>query len=278
MFVPADFEIAAEGELHPAERREVFAPADGVVQSVLVEHGDDVMPSQPLMRLRSPALDLESARIQGEIQTAEKRLAAILAARLEADADPKAREGRALSLTAEEEEVKEALKSLRQQEQLLDRQLADLEIRSPQAGRILTWDVMRNWASRPVERGQPLLTLGNVSGRWLVELRLPDQQVGYVMDAAQQARQEGTPLKVCLALSSAPGVVYQGELERIALRSEWDKSRDKAHVLVTVRCMDIIDAPLPGATVTGRIQCGRRSVGFVWFHDAWNSIRRRLLF
>ena len=50
--VPADFEIAADGELQPLVRREIFAPAAAVVDSVLVEHGDRVKTGQPLLRLR----------------------------------------------------------------------------------------------------------------------------------------------------------------------------------------------------------------------------------
>jgi multidrug efflux pump subunit AcrA (membrane-fusion protein) len=278
VFVPADFEISVQGELLPAQRREIFAPTDGVLEAILVEHGDDVVPGQPLLRLRSTALDLESARIDGEIQTAEKRLAAILAARLESDSDPKAREGHALALTAEEEELKETLKSFRQQEQLIDRQRAELEVRSPQGGRILTWDVARTWSSRPVERGQSLLSLGNVSGDWQLELRVPDHQIGYVMDAAEKARRENSPLAVSFLMFAVPHAVYEGEVSRIAMRGQWDESRNESVVLVTVRCSQPIDEPVAGTTVIGKIQCGRRSLGFVWFHNAWNSIRRRLLF
>ncbi|NBW97742.1 MAG: hypothetical protein EBR28_13705, partial [Planctomycetia bacterium] len=33
-----------------------------------------------------------------------------------------------------------------------------------------------------------------------------------------------------------------------------------------------------GASVTARIACGRRSLGYVWFHDVLSFIQTRILF
>jgi multidrug efflux pump subunit AcrA (membrane-fusion protein) len=279
LIVPADFEVAAEGQLQPRERRQIFAPADGVVDEVFVEHGDDVALGAPLVRLRSSDLDLEKAKLLGEIQTSEKRLAAIRAARLETDADRSGTTNRFLQLTAEEEEVKETLKSLRQQEQILRQECAELDVRSPMAARVLSWDVARELAARPVKRGQPLLGLGNVAGSWVIELRVPDDEIGYVLSAHAAASQEGRALPVSILLPADTSVTYEGEVERIALRSQTNEADEEPVVLVTVRSADgAIEAPRPGASVVGKIDCGRRSLGFVWLHDAWNSIRRRVLF
>ncbi|MCE9548564.1 MAG: hypothetical protein K8T25_24065, partial [Planctomycetia bacterium] len=52
-------------------------------------------------------------------------------------------------------------------------------------------------------------------------------------------------------------------------------------VLVRVRIdRDSLDPSelRPGATVTGRIYCGRRAIGYVWFHDVIAFIRSKLLF
>ena len=275
--VPADLEVAADGELLPAERREIFAPADGVVDAVLVEHGDDVVLGQPLLRLRSPALDLEKARLEGEIQTAEKRLAAIQAARFERDSQTESADLRHLRLTAEEEELKLKLHSLRQQDQLLAAQQAELEIRAPFAGRVLTWDAARSLKARPVKRGQQLLTIGDVAGRWQVELQVPERHIGYVLQS-HAGRHGEQPLPVSFLLLANPEVLCRGQVERIALRSCVDEPRGDAFVRVTVRLDEPLASPRPGAGVAGKIRCGERSLGFVWLHDAWNSIQRRVLF
>jgi multidrug efflux pump subunit AcrA (membrane-fusion protein) len=277
VIVPVDFEVAAEGELLPARRREIFAPVEGVVDAVLVEHGDDVIAGQPLMRLRSPALDFEKARLEGEIQTAQKRLAAIQTARFEQHSEQPGSSHRHLQLTAEEEELKQELHSLRQQEKLLADQREELVVRAPIAGRVLTWDVAGSLTARPVERGQSLLSVGDVAGRWELELDVPEHQVGYVIAARRQGDQQA-PLPVSFLLVTEPGEIYEGEVRRIALRSHVDEFCSETFVRVTVRFDQPVDDPRPKAIVIGRIHCGRRSLGFVWLHNAWNSIQRRVLF
>ena len=34
----------------------------------------------------------------------------------------------------------------------------------------------------------------------------------------------------------------------------------------------------PGAMVRARVRCGKRSVGYVWFHDAIAYVQSRILF
>jgi hypothetical protein len=55
--------------------------------------------------------------------------------------------------------------------------------------------------------------------------------------------------------------------------------QNQATVLVTVR-VDPSRLPVlrPGATVVAKIDCGRRALGFVWFHDLIEFVQTRLLF
>ena len=53
--VPTDFEVAARGKLQPAERREIFAPLDGLVARVSVETGKRCSVSSHVRRLFSNA-------------------------------------------------------------------------------------------------------------------------------------------------------------------------------------------------------------------------------
>ena len=59
------------------------------------------------------------------------------------------------SATADEEEVKQQLTSLQEQLALLDQQQAELTVRSPIAGQVLTWDVTQLLAARP-DRARPV--------------------------------------------------------------------------------------------------------------------------
>jgi hypothetical protein len=275
--IPAEWRVSAEGRLLPVQRREIFAPADAVVDAVLVDQGDDVHHGQPLLRLRSAPLEFEKARLDGEIQTAQKRLTALQTARLQ-PVDRVDAAKRQMQLTADEEEVKLQLASLMEQRKLLDEQLEQLDVGAPEAGQVLTWDAKHSLAGCPVRRGQPLLSIGNVTGRWEAELRVPDDRMHGVLETVERANRENRPVAVELMVAGEPETTYRGEIDRIALRTEVDDELRQPVVLVTVRLLDMLPDPRPGSVILARICCGRRSVGKVWFGDTWNTIRRRLLF
>jgi hypothetical protein len=275
--IPAEWRVSAEGRLLPVQRREIFAPADAVVDAVLVDQGDAVDRGQSLLRLRSAPLEFEKARLDGEIQTAQKRLTALQTARLQpVDRGDAAK--RQLQLTADEEEVKLQLASLMEQRKLLDEQLEQLDVGAPQAGQVLTWDAKHALAGCPVRRGQPLLSIGNVAGRWEAELRVPDDRMDGVLETVERAHRQNRPVAVELMIAGEPETTYRGEIDCIALRTEVDDELRQPVVLVTVRLLDTLPDPRPGSVILARIRCGRRSLGKVWFGDTWNTIRRRLLF
>ena len=71
--------------------------------------------------IRKPELDLEFRRVAGEMQTADKKLAAMQAERLENAQSGSDARRRARQLTADEEEMKEELKGIREQYDILER-------------------------------------------------------------------------------------------------------------------------------------------------------------
>ena len=208
-------------------------------------------------------------------RTARKRLAGIQAARLGTEHGKTETTQRYNQLTAEEEELKEQLTSLGEQEQILRAQQSELAVTSPIAGQVLTWDVQQLLESRPVQRGQVLLSIGDLDGPWQLELRLPDDHAGYVLQADEAA---DAPLEVDFQLATDPQTTYRGRITKTSLAAETDEVYG-AHVLVTVDVdRESVSGLRPGASVIGKIQCGRRAIGFVWFHDLISLIRRRLLF
>ena len=85
VFVPAELRIEARGQLQPVVKRHVFAPGEGIVESVLVSHGQFVNQGDLLAQLRDPQLDLEIKRAEGERQTAQRQLDAVRATRTRLD-------------------------------------------------------------------------------------------------------------------------------------------------------------------------------------------------
>ena len=274
VLIPAEFTVTGPAELWPDHRREVFASTSGIVDQILVAHGEDVTLDQPLLVLRDPELETETPRIIGEIATVNERLKGVQAARLTGGNTPDAA-SRARQLTAEEEELKERLRTLERQRLLVEERRAGLTLRSPIAGRVLTWDVSQHLSARPVERGQALLTIGETSGPWIVEVRVPDKDAGHMLRARKALRPE---LDVEFLLASEPGRTYRGRVREVSLSSEADDA-SRSHVRVVVAFdRDQIEQLRPGATALPRIRCGRQPLGYVWLHDLIDAIRTRLLF
>jgi multidrug efflux pump subunit AcrA (membrane-fusion protein) len=273
--IPAQFNLAGRGELAPRLRANVFADNDGIVREIHRSHGDPVVAGDVLAVLDDPQLDLEQARVRGELQTAQTRLATVIASRMGVTpTDPEALAGYN-RLTAEEEELKMLVDGLMRQDAVLRGRREKLVVRSPIEGQVLTWDVNQLLQSRPVRRGDILFRVANVDGPWELLMKLPDRYAGHLHEARRVSR---SPLAVSFVVATEPEVTYTGRVRHVALTTEIDRA-DDATVLVRVG-FDRDDVPLlrPGATVHAKIHCGRKSIGYVWFHDAWDQIHARLLF
>jgi hypothetical protein len=271
VFIPADFQVEARGELQPVVRRELFAPADGIVTRL---HGGEDRKVRAahdvLVALRNPQLDQEQVRIEGEIETASKRLAAIQAVRLQNPGEDRDGGGaRAAALTAEEEELKAALAGWQQQLQALLAQQQTLLVRSPIDGFVVTWDVVRRLEGRPVRRGESLLAVADTDGPWIAELYVPDDRIGFVLDAQKD---RGRPLDVSFRLATDPQTAYNGQVIDVADSVQTHETIGPA-VLVKVRVDRQVSRRRPGATVLARIDCGQRALGYVWFHDLVDAAR-----
>ena len=273
-WLQTDFGIEARGELQPVGIRDVFAPADGVVGELRVRHGQQVAGGEILAVLRRSELDLEFKRVWGELQTVRKRLASIEAERIQGRREADDQRLRYGQLTAQQEEVREQIAGLESQYAILEQQQAELEIRSPTDGEVLTWNPQQLLDARPVARGQILMTVGDLRGPWHLELRIPDRRVAHVLAAR---RSQGDDLKVSFILANDPGRWLTGTLDRVGLRTEISET-DGVFVLSTVTVQrEQIPQLMPGAGVTAKIHCGRRAVGYVWFHDLIDTVRTWLL-
>jgi hypothetical protein len=273
--VPADFEIEARGVLQPKNRRDVFARSDGIVQEIRTEHARECRDGEILVVMTRSQLDFETSRVLGETQTARKRLASVQAARLDVNPQTAADRDKYNQLTAEEEEVQELLNSLEQQQEVLKAQREDLLVRSPLTGQVVTWNVRQSLEARPVQRGQVLLQVADLNGPWVLEAEVSDDRVGHVL-AARQAVQRDLPVSFMVA--TEPGSVYRGNIEKVALATDV-RPPESASVLVTVAIdRDQIPQLRPNATVVSRIYCGRRPIGYVWFHSFWEMIQKKVLF
>ena len=278
--VQTEFQVAARGKLQPAQRREIFAPLDGIVTRVPVEHGQVVATGAVLAELTSTDLDLQLAALIGRQTTNQERLAAVQRAMLDTSS------GTQRLTPIEQDRLAGELLQLRQESQNIERELAllrekqrQLTIVAPQSGQVVTWKVRDLLLQRPVSRGQGVLTLANADGPWELELYLPERRLMHVQKVAGDGtRSVPTTLDVTFALSSHPGQTFHGrvvEIEQVAEVREGEGNT----VLVRVAVEKQELPPLHDqTTVTAKLHCGRTSIGYAWFCDLIETVRTKVLF
>ena len=279
VLVPAELRLEGKGTLEPVHRRDVFARIDGVVESIEpeVQHGAEVKAGQLLASLRNTEVDVALTDVLGRKASSEEQLRATRRSLLEDEkisADEKVRlAGRAAQLERE-------IESLTEQQRLWEARRKDLEVRSTLDGVIVTWQVRDRLLLRPVEKGQVLMSVADKTGPWELEVQMPDDRLGHVNRAALAAQKAGRELTVDYILATDPGTRHQGVVREIHEQAE---VRGEEGNTVLVRVM--IDPERhekeelgTGASVTARIACGKRSLGYVWFHDVLSFIQTQILF
>jgi len=279
VFVPAELRLEGKGTLEPVHRRDVFAGIEGVVEKLEpgLEHGAMVKEGQLLATLRNTDLEVALADVLGRRASSEEQLASTKRSLLEDDkisADEKIR------LAGRKAQLQREIESLEQQEQLYRSKKEDLQVRSPIDGVIVTWQVRDRLLLRPVEKGQVLMSVADKTGPWELEVNMPDDRLGHVNRAAAEAKSTGRELVVDYILATDPGTRHYGVVKEIHEQAEV-RGEEGNTVLVRVT----IDPERhekeelgAGASVTARIACGQRPLGYVWFHDVLSFIQTQILF
>ena len=273
--IPTDFELESHGQVQPARRRHIYAPSDGVITKVVVDNAVSVDEGKTLAVMRNSELELEEQRIRGEISTSNARLGAIRATRVDHDRRPTSTS--AGQLAAEEEELKKTLESLGRQLEIVNRRVAELTLRSPIAGQVVRWDLIRSLESRPVRQGQLLMQVVDPAGPWQLELRIPDRHVRHVL-AAQAAATDANRLSVRFLFRMSPKTTYSAVLDDVHFATDLDQDGELSTLAkVTLNPKNIPDLR-PGSSVIAKINCGRRSIGYVWLRELLEFLQTRVFF
>jgi multidrug efflux pump subunit AcrA (membrane-fusion protein) len=282
LLIPADFLITAPGTLEPVVRHDVFAPRSGLVDEVLVMHGADVAAGQPLAKLRDPQLELDLKKVSGEMETVGRQLDSARATKSSRDVRD-AGTTDLYRLSASEREFEQQLTNLQHELDLLMHERDALVVRSPIAGRVLTWDVSNRLLARPVERGEVLLTVADLSANWQLDVDVPDDRIGHVA-AARAAIQHDLPVRFRLHSDDNPHIGHIQEVSTTADVNTESKTRPTPTVRATVafdksQLSEAEQRELrPGIAAQAEIECGRRSLGYVWLHDVWDTVTGWLRF
>ncbi|QDT64287.1 HlyD family efflux transporter periplasmic adaptor subunit [Calycomorphotria hydatis] len=269
--VKTEFIVHARGELLPTVRRNVFAPRNGVVREVLVDYGETINKDDPLVRIDDADLELTWKNTRGELQTARERIASVKALRASSGgaSEDRLEKGR---LAGEERELREKIRFLEAQLEVLDTERELLVVRSPLNGLVLTWDVRELLENRPVQTGQRLMTVADPEGEWELVFDVPDRHIGYVVAARDEF---GPDLPIQYRLATSPDVTFDAKLSDVGLTSEPTEEASAAVWVTAIIPRKDVELPRPGATVVAQIDCGKKPILFVWFHDVIETLRTR---
>ncbi|QDS96709.1 GAF domain protein [Roseimaritima multifibrata] len=268
IFVPLELQLEAEGTLEPDVRQQVFANIDGEVMEVLVGHNSVVEANQPLIRLKNRQLELQMVETLGQINTSVADLNRIRGV-MNSSKDLSRTERD--QMLGEESEAEIRLESLESKRLLLEEKSQALIIRSPIAGTVLTWDVEKTLYSRPVSTGQVLLEVADLFQPMHIELNMPEKRMSH-LDAAFAASTDGS-LEVEYILATDPDTTLNAVLDpkSVELRAKPDQEEGNT---VTMRAIPDNDDltkmhPRPGAKVIADVQAGKKSAGYVVFHEVY---------
>jgi multidrug efflux pump subunit AcrA (membrane-fusion protein) len=274
-WLPVELRVHATGRLLPQVRHRIFAPVEGIVTKVHVVNGEAVSKSDPLVEIQSAALDLARQQVISEIATSKVRLASLLAARTRSTSGS-GRGGTSggdfemLSggdLAASEETLKAQLAGLEEQLKLIDSQRSVLQLSSPIDGVAMRWDMNQTLHQRPVAAGQFLLEVIATDNGWIVELDVPDAEIGYVQKAFS-----AKPIDCNFRFRSDPSVSYTGQVSAIDSAAQ-DDSRGDSVVRVVVPVPELStpssaeppsDVSRVNAGVLASIDCGKRPMIVVY--------------
>lgn len=268
---PMAFVIDGKGVLEPVEQANVFASADGFVQSLALSDGAKVDAKQELIRLRSPELELALEDLQGELLALqEKRNGFQISLNQLVDGDAKSQVARS-QVSAEIVELDLREKQLLQLIKLKEREIEDLKLLSPLQGLVVTENIKELLENRPVRRGESLLKLVNDSGQWHVKVEISDFDAGHVFKYYNA--QESAEARFRLASNPEKEVIG-----RIAKISE-SVHRSGESTPVWTAYVDIDEKEIEdlrfGATAAVKFDCGTRPVWYVWLRPLIETLKRR---
>jgi multidrug resistance efflux pump len=233
----------------------VFAPADGVVETLSVDNQTVVDSGTELLQIRDEDLELEVQRTLGNLQTEKTRLAALQRSRtLQTQSDR--------VLPTSEAAAEQRIQDLTEQLKLLNQHRDRLTLKSTIAGTALRANLRDELLSRPVRRGQILFEIVPSQSPWQLELKIPDHLVGYV----REAMQETDSLRTRFYSRQTPETAITAELQSVDNYVLEESQTWYSRGIVAVPENAASELTI-GASVTARIYCGRATTAFVVFRE-----------
>ncbi|WP_422929836.1 efflux RND transporter periplasmic adaptor subunit [Singulisphaera sp. PoT] len=287
--VPWKLTIEGRGSLLPEQRRITYAPYQGIVVDVPVVHGARVKAGDLLARLESKELEKELKQRMAEH---EKAMSQENHLRAQVNVALKGRPEEVIQLRGQEQEARITARSTKEQIEIINQQLETLKILAPQDGIVTTWEVKKNLLGRPVEIGQELVTVAATDGDWVLEVEVPDDDMGPILAAQSQLQKDikagkkpvGTRLSAYFVTATDPEHRYPGYVTRIASKAELVETKHVVKVTVGFSKevqQDFLSHKVElrnGAEVRARVNCGEARLAYVLLRDVVHVFYETVLF
>jgi hypothetical protein len=308
IFLPYPLKVDSTGTLQPTARRALYSPDTGTVQRF------EVRPGQ-IVAERTATIELFNLQLHDKINTLISDInAANYAEKTARDAAnipglPLAEKNQALTQAGQQEIVRRAkereLKELLQRTNSIPNRPGAFNVLAPNltpAERAIAgapeWMVLNSsfeeMVGRQVQPNEPLLRLGVVSGKWEVEIKIPQKHIGQVLNGFKA--NGGQPLRVDFLLRSDTTSVFQGRLHRHRISGEATASQDAASESepVVVAIVEIEEDEIPagsnvvetlgrnrlvsGTEIKAKVYCGTHRAGYALFYGVWEFLYENVVF
>jgi hypothetical protein len=222
--------------------------------------------------MRNRDLEVQLTEVEGQILTnlAERtRVEGQLRLRRQLDDSEKR------SLEAEQNKLATEYSVLLRKRDLYRKRAEDLVVRSPIKGRVVSWDVEKTLRSRPIMTGQVLMEVADLNEPYFLEVELPEKREGHLDEyvAKQGLTGPDSKLDVTYILATDPDEPLDAVLMlgSIAMRADANEEHGAVVKMKAIPEQESLRKlqPRPGAKVIAKIYCGRRSSGFVFFHEIY---------
>jgi biotin carboxyl carrier protein len=243
---PLPYKIKCDCQVQPVTRRFVAAPFEGRLEKALVKQGDVVTEGQVLARLEGREIRWELAGLVAERNRAGKQRDTAMAAGKTADAQAAKLEMERLDLKI----------------QLLEHRAANLEIRSPIGGVVISGDLERTEGA-PLSIGQTLFEVAPLE-KMVVEVAVPEDEILHVRDG----------LPVAIRFDAYPGRTSNATIASLHPRAEIRQSKN---VFIAELSLENLDGQLrPGMNGRAKITTDRHALGWNLFHKPADWLARKL--
>ncbi len=259
MLFPFPLTVAVEGRLQPLESQTIYAPHDGIVTEILVEHGAVVKTGDPVLQLVDFSLNRNIATLEGKRAVIEQRIQELKRQRSkQVSKDPEDAESLLLDIRTSEEELVGTSAELA----IMVVTRENMLLRSQCDGIVDAWQIRQRLKDRPVPRGQSLLRIVPPEGSWIVEADVPQNRLEHVIEANSVA-----PVNAKVVVHAFPDLSLQGQfLDMGPLIQRRDQSEPQGVVLFSVDA-NSLPAKQSGAPVKLSINCGKKPLAYIACQD-----------